>query len=148
MDMAQLGFNDEDMLAGLKPWVLCESPSYDPAAVNRMQDIAAHDLAVMGAPIERIPVHSSIGDCVRARFAHPQSDQPGLLIIGHMDTVHPLGTLKQLPFKREDNRCYGPGICDMKGGNYLALEAIRQLQKAGLETPLPITVLFTSDEEI
>jgi glutamate carboxypeptidase len=148
MDMAQLGFNDEDMLAGLKPWVLCESPSYDPAAVNRMQDIAAHDLAVMGAPIERIPVHSSIGDCIRARFAHPQSDQPGLLIIGHMDTVHPLGTLKQLPFKRDGNRCYGPGICDMKGGNYLALEAIRQLQKAGLETPLPITVLFTSDEEI
>ena len=80
MNMAQLGFNDEDMLAGLKPWVLCESPSYDPAAVNRMQDIAAHDLAVMGAPIERIPVHSSIGDCIRARFAHPKYDQPGLLL--------------------------------------------------------------------
>ncbi len=73
---------------------------------------------------------------------------PGLLIIGHMDTVHPLGTLTELPFKRDGNHCYGPGICDMKGGNYLALEAIRQLQRAGLETPLPITVLFTSDEEI
>ena len=76
MNVTQLGFNDEDMLAGLKPWVLCESPSYDPAAVNRMQDIAAHDLAVMGASIERISPHSSIGDCIRARFAHPQSDQP------------------------------------------------------------------------
>ena len=63
-------------------------------------------------------------------------------------TVHPIGTLTELPFKRDGNHCYGPGICDMKGGNYLALEAIRQLQKAGLETPLPITVLFTSDEEI
>ena len=58
MQIAQLGFNDEDMLAGLRPWVLCESPSYDPAAVNRMQDIAAHDLAVMGASIERITPHT------------------------------------------------------------------------------------------
>ena len=148
MNLAHLGFNDEDMLAGLKPWILCESPSYDQAAVNRMQDIAAHDLAVMGASIERISPQSSIGDCIRARFAHPKPDQPGLLIIGHMDTVNPLGTLTELPFKRVGNHCYGPGICDMKGGNYLALEAIRQLQRAGLETPLPITVLFTSDEEI
>jgi glutamate carboxypeptidase len=62
--------------------------------VNRMQDMAAHDLAVMGASIERISPHSSIGDCIRARFAHPKSDQPGILIIGHMDTVHPLGTLQ------------------------------------------------------
>ena len=54
MNMAQLGFNDENMLAGLKPWVLCESPSYDPAAVNRMQDIAAHDLAVMGLSLIHI----------------------------------------------------------------------------------------------
>ena len=148
MDITKLGFNDEDMLAGLRPWVLCESPSYDPAAVNRMQDIAAHDLAVMGASIERISPHPDIGDCIRARFPHATADQPGILILGHMDTVHPLGTLAQLPFKRDGNLCYGPGICDMKGGNYLALEAIRQLQKAGLATPLPITVLFTSDEEI
>ena len=42
----------------------------------------------------------------------------------------------------------GPGIFDMKGGNYIALEAIRQLARAGIETPLPITVLFTSDEEV
>jgi glutamate carboxypeptidase len=44
--------------------------------------------------------------------------------------------------------CFGPGIVDMKGGNYLALEAIRQLQRAGIDTPLPVTVLFTSDEEV
>ena len=148
MDITKLDFNDEVMLAGLQQWVICESPSYDPCAVNRMQDLAAHDLAVMGASIERITTHHSVGDCIRARFSHSSPDQPGLLILGHMDTVHPLGTLAHLPVKRDGNLCFGPGICDMKGGNYLALEAIRQLHRIGAETPLPITVLFTSDEEI
>ena len=148
MDITKLDFNDEVMLAGLQRWVVCESPSYDPFAVNRMRDLAAHDLAVMGASIERITPHHSVGDCICARFSHSNPNQPGLLILGHMDTVHPLGTLAHLPVKRDGNLCFGPGICDMKGGNYLALEAIRQLQRIGAETPLPITVLFTSDEEI
>ena len=148
MDITKLGFDADEMLAGLGHWVLCESPSYDPAAVNRMQDIAAHDLAIMGATIENITPHASIGNCIRARFPHPKPDQPGILILGHMDTVHPVGTLEALPFKRDGKICYGPGICDMKGGNYLALEALRQIMKCGLTTPLPITVLFTSDEEI
>ena len=148
MDITKLDFDDEVMLAGLQRWVVCESPSYDPYAVNRMQDLAAHDLAIMGASIERITPHHSVGDCIRARFSHSSPDQPGLLILGHMDTVHPLGTLEHLPVKRDGNLCFGPGICDMKGGNYLALEAIRQLHRIGAETPLPITVLFTSDEEI
>ena len=148
MDITKLNFDDEVMLAGLQRWVVCESPSYDPCAVNRMQDLAAHDLAVMGASIERITPHHSVGDCIRARFSHSNPDQPGLLILGHMDTVHPLGTLEHLPVKRDGNLCFGPGICDMKGGNYLALEAIRQLHKIGAKTPLPITLLFTSDEEI
>ena len=148
MDITKLDFNDEVMLAGLQRWVTCESPSYDPCAVNRMQDLAAHDLAVMGASIERITTHHSVGDCIRARFSHSSPNQPGLLILGHVDTVHPIGTLEHLPVKRDGNLCFGPGICDMKGGNYLALEAIRQLHRIGAETPLPITVLFTSDEEI
>jgi len=73
---------------------------------------------------------------------------PGLLLMGHMDTVHPVGTLAALPWRREGNRRYGPGVYDMKGGNLLVLEAIRQLVRVGIETPLPLTVLFTSDEEV
>ena len=65
-----------------------------------------------------------------------------------MDTVHPVGTLNVLPWRQDGAKCYGPGIVDMKGGNYLALEAIRQLMRAGVATPLPVTVLFTSDEEV
>jgi glutamate carboxypeptidase len=148
MNPTNLPFDADAMLAGLRPWIECESPTYDAAAVNRMMDLAARDLALMGARIERIPGRMGFGDCVRARFPHPKEDEPGVLVMGHMDTVHPVGTLAALPFRRDGERCYGPAICDMKGGNYVALKAIRQLARAGIETPLPVTVLFTPDEEV
>ena len=148
MNPTNLPFDADAMLAGLRPWIECESPTYDAAAVNRMMDLAARDLALMGARIERIPGRMGFGDCVRARFPHPREDEPGVLVMGHMDTVHPVGTLSALPFRRDGERCYGPAICDMKGGNYVALEAFRQLARAGIETPLPVTVLFTPDEEV
>lgn len=145
---AQLPFDADTMLQGLRPWVECESPTWDAAAVNRMLDLAARDLAVAGAEIERIAGRNGFGGCVRARFPHPRRDTPGILIAGHLDTVHPVGTLAKLPWRRDGNKCYGPGIFDMKGGNYLSLEAIRQLQRAAIATPLPVTFLFTPDEEV
>ena len=148
MDISRLPFDAEEMLDGLRPWVECESPTFDAAAVNRMMDLAAADLGAMGAEIERIPGRMGLGDCLRARLPHPRRGEPGLLVMGHFDTVHPVGTLDALPFLRRGEICYGPGICDMKGGNYAALEAWRQLARAGVETALPVTVLFTSDEEI
>jgi glutamate carboxypeptidase len=148
MNPAQLAFDTETMLQGLRPWVECESPTWDAAAVNRMLDIAARDLALAGARVERIPGRMGFGDCLRGRFPHPKPDAPGVLIAGHLDTVHPLGTLKNLPWRREGNLCYGPGIFDMKGGNYAALEAIRQLARAHIATPLPVTFLLTPDEEV
>lgn len=148
MDINALPFDADQMLAGLRPWVECESPTWDTGAVNRMMDIAARDMALMGATVERIPGRMGRGDCIRARFPHPDMGAPGILVMGHFDTVHPVGTLDVLPFKREGDKCYGPGIMDMKGGNYLCLEAIRQLARAGIATKLPVTVLFTPDEEI
>ena len=148
MNPNDLPFDASAMLAGLRTWVECESPTFDAAAVNRMMGVAARDLAIMGARIEIIPGRMGFGDCVRARFAHPNGFEPGILILGHMDTVHPVGTLSDLAWRQDGTRCYGPGILDMKGGNYLALEAVRQLARAGIRTPLPITVLFTSDEEV
>jgi glutamate carboxypeptidase len=144
----ELPFDAQTMLAGLRGWVECESPTFDAAAVNRMMGMAARDLAMLGARIETIAGRMGFGDCVRARFPHPKGDAPGILVLGHMDTVHPVGTLEVLPWRQDGTKCYGPGIVDMKGGNYLAVEAIRQLMRAGVTTPLPVTVLFTSDEEI
>lgn len=148
MDPNALPFDADTMLTGLREWVECESPTFDAAAVNRMMDMASRALVLAGARIERIPGRMGFGDCVRGTFPHPNPDVPGILVMGHFDTVHPIGTLNSLPFRREGTRAYGPGIQDMKGGNYLSLEAIRQLRQAGIPTHLPITVLFTSDEEI
>lgn len=149
MNPLDLPFDTDDMLRGLKPWIECESPTWDAAAVDRMMDLAAYDLATLGAEVERIPGRMGFGGSVRASFPHPdRGRKPGILIAGHMDTVHPIGTLDVLPFKRDGDICYGPGLMDMKGGNYISVEAIRQLLCAGLQTPLPVTVLFTPDEEV
>lgn len=148
MDLTALPFDATDMLARLKPWILCESPTHDAAAVNRMMDLAAWELVAAGAAIERIPGRMGYGDCLRARFPHPKSGMPGILVMAHLDTVHPIGTLADLPFREEDGRCWGPGIWDMKGGTFAALEAIRTLATLGLESPLPVTLLLTSDEEV
>lgn len=144
-----LPFDAEAILAGLRPWVECESPTFDAAAVNRMMDLAARELALLGARIERIPGRMGFGDCVRARLPHAAGDTaPGILVLAHLDTVHPVGTLARLPWRRDGGICRGPGIFDMKGGTYLAVEALRQILRARLETPLPVTLLLTSDEEV
>jgi glutamate carboxypeptidase len=148
MTYNDLPFDPEAMLAGLGAWVECESPTFDAAAVNRMMDLASRALILAGARTERIAGRMGFGDCVRATFPHATPNVPGILVMGHLDTVHPIGTLRDLPFRRDGNRAWGPGILDMKGGNYLALEAIRQLGRAAIPTRLPITVLFTSDEEV
>jgi glutamate carboxypeptidase len=148
MDLTKLPFDTETMLAGLKPWVEIESPTFDAARVNAMLDHVARECAVSGATVERIAGRMGFGDCVRATFSFGHEGKPGILVMGHLDTVHPVGTLSVLPWRREGERCYGPGICDMKGGNFIAVEAVRMLQRLGLSPALPVTFLFTSDEEV
>ncbi len=148
MSYQTLPLDTDTLLAGLRRWVECESPTFDVAAVNAMMDLAAADLAAAGASVTRFPGPPGLGDCVRGDFPHPRRGEPGILVMSHLDTVHPVGTLKALPFRREGSRCYGPGILDMKGGAYAGLQAIVALAKAGIETPLPVSVLYTSDEEI
>ncbi len=151
MDTAaiNLPFDADEILDGLMSWARCESPTFDAAAVNRMMDLASRALALLGARVERIPGRMGLGDCVRARFAHPMGDgAPGITVMAHLDTVHPVGTVETLRVRREGNKAYGPGILDMKGGTYIAFEAMRQILRAGLATKLPVTFLLTSDEEI
>jgi len=144
-----LPFDAEAYLARLRPWVECESPTFDPLAVDRMMDLASRDLALMGARIERIPGRMGYGSTVRATLPHPDAGKaPGILIAAHLDTVHPVGTLAALPWRRDAGRTYGPGILDMKGGTLLALEALRELARANLQTSRPVTVLLTPDEEV
>lgn len=148
MDHLSLPFDPEDMLTRLRPWIETESPTYDAAAMARMVNLAAADCAAAGASIEVIPGRLGLGPSLRARFPHPDQGKPGILVSGHLDTVHSVGTLTQNPWRREGGRVYGPGIQDMKGGNFVALEAMRQIRRAGLQTKLPVTFLLTPDEEI
>ena len=147
MDFTKLPFDTDAMLKRLRPWIECESPTFDAAAVDRMMDLAATDFATIGGTIERIPGRMGLGGSLRARFGDTR-DTPGILVSGHLDTVHPVGTLKELPFRIEDIRAYGPGILDMKGGNFLVFEAMRQLLNTGIGTRLPVTVLLTPDEAV
>ncbi|MGF6768124.1 glutamate carboxypeptidase [Paraburkholderia sp. GAS199] len=148
LQLLSLPFDTESMIARLRAWVESESPSYDANAVNRMTALVATELGELGAHVEIIP-GNGVGDSLRARLPHAHgAGAPGILVMGHLDTVHPENTLARLPWRREGGKCYGPGILDMKGGVFLAVEALRQLQRAGVTTGLPVTFLLTSDEEI
>ncbi len=148
-DVSALPIDAEAMLQGLRPWIELESPTFDPAAVGRMVGLVAQHLAGLGGLVQSIAAPAGfVGDCARIQLPHPKQGEPGILVLCHLDTVHPVGTLERLPFRRDGAHAYGPGIVDMKGGTYAAVEAVAQLQKAGLTTPLPVTFLLTSDEEI
>ena len=122
MSADDLPFDAEEMLTGLRPWIECESPTWDAAAVSRMMDLAARDLSAIGATVETVPGTKGFGTSGSApHLPHDQASR--ILVLGHMDTVHPLGTLEKLPFRVQDGKAWGPGIMDMKGGNYVFLEA-------------------------
>ncbi len=148
MSAHELPFDLDDMIARLRPWIETESPTFDAVAVNRMVDAAAYDFAAAGASIEFIPGRMGFGGSLRARFPHKDQGKPGILVSGHLDTVHPLGVIDINPYRREGGKLYGPGIQDMKGGNFVALEAMRQIARSGLVTKLPVTFLLTPDEEV
>ena len=142
------GIDAEEILDGIRGWVEQESHTADVDGVNAMMVLAQEAYAAAGARVERIAGRDGYGDHIVARSPWG-GDQPGILVLSHLDTVHPKGTLaNQLPFRVEDGSAYGPGIYDMKGGAYLGLYAFRHLTRSGRETPLPITHLFVSDEEV
>jgi glutamate carboxypeptidase len=140
-------FDAGAILDGIRRWVEIETPTEAPEAVNRLVALVADGYRDLAAHIERIPGRDGRGDHLIARSAWGQ-DAPGILVLSHLDTVHPLGFIARLPFRIEGDSAFGPGIYDMKGGAYLAYHAFRQLCADGERTPLGITQLYVSDEEI
>lgn len=137
-----------EILADIKQWAGIESPSKDGVAVNKVVDVAEAAMGALGMQITRRPGRDGFGDCVVARSPWG-GDGPGILIMAHLDTVHPHGTIDEaLKLEERDGYLYGPGVYDMKGGACLGVAALRQLVRAGRETPLPVTYLFTPDEEV
>lgn len=143
-------FNVDAILERLLPWVREESPTNHVAGVNRMMDHVSGDLARIGGTIERLPGTGGRGDIVMVRFpGSAGTNSQGILILSHLDTIHPVGTLAgRLPLRRDGDRYFGPGIYDMKGGVAIAVEALKIAREHDGGTKLPVTYMLIPDEEI
>ena len=131
----------------LLTWIRTESPTHSRAGVNLMMDLVVSGLAGAPVAVERIPGGEGLGDVLVLR-AGPERGEPATLLLSHLDTVHPLGTIERdLPVRREGDRLYGPGVYDMKGGAFFALEAFREVAASGTARR-PLVFLVTPDEEI
>ena len=145
----------DDTLQKIETLVRLESPSTEKGAVDRCGTVLAEMLRKAGAEVDVLsqPVR---GNHLRARFPPSLSrasagqaaggGQP-VLILGHFDTVWPIGTLERMPFRRDGDRLYGPGTFDMKAGIALAMAAVSALSATGTPHP-PVMMLWTTDEEI
>jgi glutamate carboxypeptidase len=140
-------FDSAEIIQGIRRWVEIETPTDVPEQVNKLADLVAEGYRDLPATVERIAGRSGCGDHLVARSSWGQNE-PGILVLSHLDTVHPIGFIERLPFKVEGDSAFGPGIYDMKGGAYLAYHAFRQICADGARSPLSVTQLFVSDEEI
>jgi glutamate carboxypeptidase len=132
------------MLTMLKKLVETESPSHDKAGVDRVGVLVAEECRRQGAVVNIHP-NGSVGNLVEAHWGEGHD---GILLLAHMDTVHPLGTIEGMPFREADGRIMGPGVEDMKGGIVIGLTALGALSEMQEFPSRPVTALFTSDEEI
>ncbi len=141
--------SDEQAVATLSQWLALESPTHDAAAINAMQDMILEEVTSEPIRIERIPGRDGLGDCA-VLHAGPDNDRPGILVITHVDTVHPVGTLAgALPVRRDDDRLYGPGVYAHEGRHLSGAGGVCPLpQRLGAAIGRPIRFLLSPDEEI
>ncbi len=135
------------IVALIRQLVECESPSDDPASVNQAMDL----IADAAAPFARSKTvrGGKFGKHLLCEMQLPGRGKSGqVLALGHADTVWPLGTSRQMPFRQTDGRLWGPGVLDMKAGIAFFLFAAQALRD--LEIPVPHKVLLqvNSDEEV
>jgi glutamate carboxypeptidase len=140
-------FDPQIILDGIRRWVEIESPTDAPGQVNKLATMVAEGYRDLPVSIERIAGTNGCGDHLVVRSSWGEG-APGILLLSHLDTVHPIGFIERLPFRIEGDAVFGPGIYDMKGGAYLAYHAFRHLCMSGERIPLGITHLYVSDEEI
>ena len=132
----------------LGKFVCCESPSRQKAAVDRFGEIVASEWRRRGAKV-RVLRHPARGNQVRAEMWLGRGRPKGqLMVLGHLDTVYPLGTLATMPFRVQGGRAFGPGTFDMKGGLVIALTAVDAWAELGIQPKKRLVFFWNSDEEI
>jgi glutamate carboxypeptidase len=129
----------------LRELVQQESPSEDRQAVNAAMALAEHWAHEQGARAKRHR-QSQFGDVLELRFGPVRSSHKPVLLLGHLDTVWPIGTLAKMPWREADGRYWGPGVLDMKAGVVMALAALSTLRE--MKSARPATLLLNSDEEV
>jgi glutamate carboxypeptidase len=137
--------NETRLRSRLRELVEVESPSEDKAAVEAAGNAVKTWLK---APNCTLKTHKNreFGDVLEFKFGPSRSKRGRVLLLGHLDTVWPLGTLKSMPWRESEGKLYGPGVLDMKAGVVMAIEALEVLQTKGLDRP--VTLLLNSEEEI
>ncbi|MDP1839298.1 MAG: M20/M25/M40 family metallo-hydrolase, partial [Reyranella sp.] len=137
----------DEVLGGIVEWVSIESPSHDAKSVNRVVDHVEGQFRDLGLKLERTPGVDGFGDILECKT--PWGEGKGILVLAHLDTVHPIGMIeKELKVRREGDSIFGPGIYDMKAGGYIAYYALRHLIRQGKKTKLPVTFMFIPEEEV
>jgi glutamate carboxypeptidase len=136
----------DQIVETIRQLVEIESPSDNKQAVDRIAAFLATKFEALGG---RTQLHrrNDFGDSLQIDFAG-RSDHRPVLLLGHYDTVYPLGTLANMPCKIETGRLHGPGVLDMKSGIALILHAIEALQSWHGELLRSVTVFLVSDEEV
>lgn len=124
--------------------VRLESPSSDKMALDRCGVEIARLLVDLGLRVTPVP-QSASGDHLRAELGR---GEPQILLLGHFDTVWPVGQLERMPIRRDSGRLFGPGVYDMKGGIAIAMLAARILREAASGWQHRLVMVWTSDEEI
>jgi len=130
----------------IREFVEIESPSDNKPAADRMGRFLAERFEAFGGR-PRLHPAEDFGNNLQIDFPGQEKGKP-VLLLGHFDTVYPLGTLANMPCHQTDGRMHGPGVLDMKSGIALMLYAIEALQAWHSGLPRPVTVFLVSDEEV
>jgi glutamate carboxypeptidase len=138
---------EEEMVRLIRRMAEAESPSDVPDAQQAIRDIIADALGELDYKVRKIPGRES-GGMLHARPNRAPHGGPAQLILGHYDTVWPIGTLAEMPFENRDDVLRGPGVYDMKGGVAQALLAIGALRHFAVDPEVTPHVFLNSDEEI
>lgn len=136
--------NENEFLALLSDLVSYETPTYHKPSLDKLAGRFVELLTDRGFAVTR-HARAEAGDIIEGRIV--EGHGPSTLFLCHYDTVWPLGTLESMPWKREGDKVYGPGIYDMKAGIANAITAVGMARQLGLNLTGPITLLITSDEE-
>ena len=131
--------------ARLRELVEVESPSEDKAAVDEAAKLVARWAEELGGKV-KWHRQKAFGDVLELRFGTARSKRGRVLLLGHLDTVWPMGTLKKMPWREGEGKLWGPGVLDMKAGVVMALGAVAALRE--LDAERPVTLLLVSEEEV